>query len=103
MCRVTLSSVERNSTNSARPPSNLYDVSRMPVSGSSAKRSIAHDDLQAGYEERRLTGAADELVVLEGRVLREDLAVGPVPHAGAGTPRGALPAIRSSLAVSNGG
>src|SRR5699024_177515 len=41
---------------------------------------VTDDDLEPWHEERRLTGPRHEFVVLERRVLREDLAVRPVAH-----------------------
>lgn len=51
---------------------------------------VGDDDLEAGNEERRLTGALHELVEAEGRVFREDLPIGPVADACAGDPAGRL-------------
>jgi hypothetical protein len=45
---------------------------------------VAQDDLEPRHEERRLARTRHEVVVLERRVLREDLPIGPVAHAGSG-------------------
>jgi len=45
---------------------------------------VADDQLEAGDDERRLLGPAEQAVELEGGVLGEDLAVRPEPDAGAG-------------------
>ncbi len=45
---------------------------------------VLDDDLQARHQERRLPGASEELLVIEGGVGCEDLPVGPVANGGSG-------------------
>ncbi len=45
---------------------------------------VADHELEAGHDERRLAGPGDQLVVVERRVLGEDLPVRPEPDPGAG-------------------
>ena len=47
---------------------------------------VADHQLQAGHDERRLAGAAEQALELERRVLGEDLAVRPELDPGAGAP-----------------
>ena len=85
---VTGSPWERNSTNSAMPPSWRNFSSTI-----SEAALVADDELEARDDERRLPGAADQALQLEPGVLGEDLPVRPEADPGAG------PALGDPLAL----